>query len=158
MNIQWDPLIAAAVTGIIAVLLYAYNKWPRITGFFTGATLLFASVGFGLMTLAHHPLKSGPELMVVIPGFFGSLVAFVLIVVRGYHKKSLIKRRKGRDAVATQGQGAPRGGSSGKAPHHRAMAAWAAVTVFTFLFIVNLHGAAQVGQHGISQTVSGITQ
>lgn len=152
MKIAWDPLIIAAVTGIIAALLYAYGKGPRYAGFFVGATLLFASVGFGLMALAHHPLNSGPALMIVIPGFFGSLVAFVLIVIKGHHNKPLFKRRKG------QAPGASGGGGSGKGAHHRAMFAWAAVTVFTFLFIVNLHGAAQVGRHGTSQTISGITQ
>src|SRR5579864_8041414 len=92
MKIAWDPLILAAATGVITVLLYLYGKAPRWAGFLAAATVMFAATGVPtVLKMAHHPLSSGLALLVVIAGAFGAVAAFWLIVVKGHHKRPLLK-------------------------------------------------------------------
>lgn len=148
---SWYPLDLATLTGVIALLLYLYGKAPRFFGVLATATVAFAAAGLGLIALAHHPLNSGLGLLILIAGVFGAPAAFWLIMIKGHHKRPLLKR-KGQGAAGAAGGT----GGSGKGAHHRAMGATVLAAVFLFLGVANWHAIAHAGRGGISQTYAQI--
>jgi hypothetical protein len=155
MKIAWDPLAVAAVTGLIAALLYFREEAPRWCGFLAAITVVFVTAGVGpLLALAHHPLTPGLAALIVMAGAAGAVLMFYLVVFKGHHDKPLVKRR---GAQSTQGDG-QRKAKSKKAPHHKAMLATVGVTAFMFLLVSNWHAIAQTGSGGISQTINGFIQ
>lgn len=156
-QLAWDPLAVAAATGLVAAILYLREEAPRWCGFLAAATVVFVTAGVApLLALAHHPLRPGLAALIVIAGAVGSVLTFYLVVFKGHHNKSLIKRKGGGGAGAT---GAPGGkAKSGKAAHHKAMLATVGVTAFMFLLVSNWSSVVQTGTGGVSQTFNGITQ
>lgn len=153
----WDPLALAAVTGFIAGLLYLREEAPRWCGFFAAATVVFVTAGVRpLLALAHHPLNSGLAALVVMVGAVGSVLVFYLVVFKGHHNKSLVKRRGGGTVATADGKGGS--GKSKKAAHHKAVLATVGAMAFTFLLVSNWHSIVQTGSGGFSQTFNGITQ
>jgi hypothetical protein len=153
----WDPLALAAVTGFIAGLLYLREEAPRWCGFFAAATVAFLTAGVRpLLALAHQPLSPGLAALVVMVGAVGSVLVFYLVVFKGHHSKSLVKRRASGNAKAIEGGAG--GGKSKKAAHHKAMLATVGAMAFMFLLVSNWTSVVQTGSGGISQTFNGITQ
>lgn len=156
-QIAWDPIAVAAATGLIAAILYLREEAPRWCGFFAAATVVFVTAGIApLLALAHHPLGPGLAALIVIVGAVASVLMFYLVVFKGHHSKSLIKR-KGPSRDAGDGKVGAKA-KSGKAPHHKAMLATVGVTAFMFLLVSNWTSVVQTGGGGISQTYNGITQ
>lgn len=164
MNIQWDPLIPAAVTAAFAGGFYMYGKLPRFTAFLTAAAVAFAAAGTGLLAMAHkHPVGTGPWQVAIILGAASGLVLFWFIVIKGHHRHPVIKGRKGGTVAAKPGQPAIAGAATSskghpKAPHHRAIGVTVLAMAFAFLLAVNFSSIWHAGTGGVSQTGSGITQ
>ena len=158
MNIAWDPLALAAITAVVTVILYLYGHAPRVAGFTAAATVLFLTVSVPpLLALAHHPVTSAAELLIIAAGAVGAGWLFWLIVFRGHHKHPLLKK-KGAAGAAAAGAGGGGGGGKSKGPHHRAMAVTVAAMAFGFLLVSNWPQISHRGRGGISQTVNGITR
>ena len=156
-QLAWDPLAVAAGTGFVAAVLYLREEAPRWCGFLAAATVVFVTAGVApLLALAHHPLRPGLAALVVIVGVVASVLMFYLVVFKGHHNKSLIKRR-GPSGGSGDGK-VPAKAKSGKAAHHKAMLATVGVTAFMFLLVSNWNSVMQTGTGGLSQTISGITQ
>jgi hypothetical protein len=154
MNVAWDPLFLAAITAVVTVILYLYGHAPRVAGFTAAATVLFVTVSVRpLLALAHHPVTSAAELLIIAAGAVGAGWLFWLIVFRGHHTHALLKK-KGASAAGTPGAG----GGKSKGAHHRAMSVTVAAMVFTFLLVSNWSQIASMGSGGFSQTIHGITQ
>lgn len=164
MNIAWDPLLLAAVTAGATIILYLYGHAPRVCGFTAAATVLFVTVSVRpLLVLAHHPVTSPAELLIIAAGAVSAGWLFWLIVFRGHHKHPLIKKKGAAgtgiaSAGAAGAAGARTGGGKSKSPHHRAMTVTVAAMVFTFLLVSSWPQIAHMGRGGFSQTVNGITQ
>jgi hypothetical protein len=157
VNIAWDPLFLAAITAVVTVLLYLYGHAPRVAGFTAAATVLFLTVSVRpLLALAHHPVTSAAELLIIAAGAVGAGWLFWLIVFRGHHKHPLVKKKGPAGAAPPGGGGA--GGGKSKGAHHRAMSVTVAAMVFTFLLVSNWPQIAHMGRGGFSQTINGITQ
>ena len=157
-ELTWDPLALAAVTGVVAVILYLREEAPRWCGFLAAATVVFLTAGVApLLALAHHPLKPGLAALIVMVGVVGAVLMFYLVVFKGHHAKPLIKRRGGQATAKASADGGGGGGKSKKVQHHKAMLATVGVTAFMFLLVSNWQAVVQTGSGGISQTVNGIT-
>ena len=153
MNLAWEPLTLAAVTGTVTVVLYLTGKAPRAAGFLAAATVLFFTVGVpSLLAMAHRPVTGGLYVLITLAGAAGSVALFYFMVFKGHHKRPLLKMKGGSSGAGAQG------GGSGKAPHHRAMVATVGVMVFTFLLVSNWQTVFQTATGGLSQTIHGITQ
>ncbi len=157
MKVAWDPLALAALTGVIAAVLYGIGAAPRWCGFLAAATVMFITAGVRpLLALAHRPVTPGLSALIVMAGAVGAALMFYLVVFKGHHKKPLFKRQGATGGAPGAGQDGK--AKSKKAPHHRAMTATVFAMVFTFLLVSNWGAIMQTGRGGISQTVSGITQ
>jgi len=159
VKLAWDPLAPAAVTGIIAVILYLREAAPRWCGFLAAVTVMFVTAGVPpLLALAHRPVTPGLAALIVMAGAAGGSLMFYLIVFKGHHKKPLFKHKGAQSGTAAGGGQQDRKAESKKTPHHKAMLATVGAMVFAFLLVSNWHAIAQTGRGGISQTFNEITQ
>jgi hypothetical protein len=143
--IAWDPLALAAVPGGIAVYLYLREEAPRWCGFLAAIAVVFLTAAVKpLLALAHHPVRPGMAIVIIMTGFALAVLTFWLVIFKGYHSKPLIKRKGGTP--------------KSKASHHKSLAAVIGVMVFAFLAVSGWGAITQTMHGGWSQTWAGITK
>jgi hypothetical protein len=156
MHIAWDPLIVAGLVAACAAGLYHFTGWARATGLVVAAALAALVVAVPpLSKLAHHPVSSGFPLLVVIVGAVIFAILFVVVVVRNHGALRRPRRKSGAQDKA--GAAEPKSAHP-KAAHHRAIFVTVGAMAFIFALVTSWHPAAHAVQHGVSQTVNGITQ
>jgi hypothetical protein len=154
--IAWDPLALAAVPGGIAVYLYLREEAPRWCGFLAAIAVVFLTAAVKpLLALAHHPVRPGMAIVIIMTGFALAVLTFWLVIFKGYHSKPLIKRKGGSQGGAAGAAGA---GKKSKASHHKSLVATIGVMVFAFLAVSGWGAITQTMHGGWSQTWAGITK
>lgn len=146
---NWASLLLAVVLGTPAVVMLLRGKAPRATAILAAlaAVALLAGVPSLLATIG-HPISPGPILLAVVALFIVSVMFFYFDIIRGEHKKSLV-RAKG---------GAPAGATAGAKTHHaRPLAACLGLVATSLVITLNWTAVWTGTSHGISQTVSTIS-